>query len=155
MNLNAIANSITRAVNPNTVDAILMTNIGYSIIAGGKQSAIHSDSKVEIQCQSIESDQLEHLNLMSQQGQYNFVYFDGLISAQRRSLDRGEDYLIFKPYGEADYSVWKVTKVLESYPDWTKVLVHRMGIVDPANFQFFGFDESGQAKPFDVGVLLK
>lgn len=155
MNLYAIANSITRAVNPNNTQAILMTNMGYQIIRGGKQVAIHDSAPIEIQTQSIESDQLEHLNLINQQGQYNFVYANGLLSAQRRSLDKGEDYLIFKPYGEEQNAVWKVVKVMESYPDWTKVLVHRMGQVEAENLQFFGFDESGEAKPFDVGVMLK
>jgi len=49
-----------------------------------------------------------------------------LISAQRRNLDKGEDLLKFKAYGEDEVSTWKVTKVMESYPDWVKVLVHRV-----------------------------
>ena len=76
--------------------------------------------------QSIESKDLQHLNLTAQQGQYNFVYANGLISAQRRNLDKGEDLLKFKAYGEDEVSTWKVTKVMESYPDWVKVLVHRV-----------------------------
>lgn len=124
MNLRAIANSITRAINPNNTQAVLMTNDGYSIAAGGIQQPKYIESIIEIQTQSIESDQLDHLNLVSQQGQYNFVYANGLISAQRRSLNKGEDMLRFKPYGEDEEVTWKVVKVLESYPDWVKVLVH-------------------------------
>lgn len=155
MNLRAIANSITRGVNPNNTQAVLMTNMGYQIMAGGKQVAIHDSAPIEIQTQSIESDELDHLNLVSQQGQYSFVYANGLISAQRRSLGKGEDYLVFKPYGEDQNTIWKVTKVMESYPDWVKVLVVRMNQVDIDKLQFFGFSESGFAKPFDVGVFLK
>lgn len=155
MNLYAIASGLIQGVNPNNKNAVLMTNMGYQIQRGGKQVAVHDSSNIEIQQQSIESDQLEHLNLASQQGQYNFVYANGLMSAQRRSLDKGEDYLIFKPYGESENALWKIVKVLESYPDWTKVLVKRMNQVDINNVSFFGFDESGFAKPFDVGVFLK
>lgn len=155
MNLRSIANSITRGVNPNNTQAVLMTNMGSQIMRGGKQVPIHDSASIEIQTQSIESDQLEHLNLVSQQGEYNFVYANGLISAQRRSLGKGEDFLIFKPYGEDQNTIWKVVKVLESYPDWTKVLVHRMNQVDIENTQFFGFSETGFAKPFDMGVFLK
>ena len=155
MNLYAIANSITRGINPNNTQALLMTNMGYQIIRGGTQVPIHDSSSIEIQTQSIESDQLEHLNLASQQGTFNFVYANGLLSAQRRSLDKGEDYLVFKPYGEEQNSIWKIVKVLESYPDWTKVLVHRMNQVEAEKLQFFGFSETGFAKPFDQGVFQK
>ena len=126
MNLRAIANSITRGINPNNTQAVLMTNDGFEIIAGGKKVPKYIESTIEIQTQSIESDELDHLNLVSQQGQYNFVYANGLISAQRRNLDKGEDLLKFKAYGEDEVSTWKVTKVMESYPDWVKVLVHRV-----------------------------
>ena len=128
MNLRAIANSITRGVNPNNTQAVLMTNDGFEIIAGGKKVPKYIESTIEIQTQSIESDELDHLNLVSQQGQYNFVYANGLISAQRRTLNKGEDMLRFKPYGEDDDVVWKVVKVMESYPDWVKVLVHRTSL---------------------------
>lgn len=128
MNLRAIANSITRGINPNNTEAILASCTGYTIVTGGKQVPQYLESVIEIQTQSIESDQLEHLNLSSQQGQYNFVYANGLISAQRRTLNKGEDLLKFKPYGEDDVVTWKVVKVLESYPDWVKVLVHRTSL---------------------------
>jgi len=118
MNLRAIANSITRGVNPNNTEAILASCTGYTIVAGGKQVPQYLESVIEIQTQSIESDQLEHLNLSSQQGQYNFVYANGLISAQRRTLSKGEDLLKFKPYGEDDVVTWKVVKVLNLDRDW-------------------------------------
>ena len=115
MNLRAIANSLTRGINPNNTTAILAKNDGYTVAAGGIKTPKY-----------IESKDLQHLNLTAQQGQYNFVYANGLISAQRRNLDKGEDLLKFKAYGEDEVSTWKVTKVMESYPDWVKVLVHRV-----------------------------
>lgn len=128
MNLRAIANSLTRGVNPNNTQAALMTNDGFEIIAGGKKVPKYIESTIEIQTQSIESNVLEHLNLTAMQGQYNFVYANGLISAQRRSLDKGEDMLRYKAYGEDTESTWKVVRVMESYPDWVKVLVHRVNV---------------------------
>ena len=126
MNLRAIANSLTRGINPNNTTAILAKNDGFTIMAGGIKTPKYIESTIEIQTQSIESKDLQHLNLTAQQGQYNFVYANGLISAQRRNLDKGEDLLKFKAYGEDEVSTWKVTKVMESYPDWGKVLVHRV-----------------------------
>ena len=126
MNLRAIANSLTRGINPNNTTAILAKNDGFIIAAGGIKTPKYIESTIEIQTQSIESKDLQHLNLTAQQGQYNFVYANGLISAQRRNLDKGEDLLKFKAYGEDTVSTWKVVKVMESYPDWVKVLVHRV-----------------------------
>ena len=113
MNLRAIANSLTRGINPNNTTAILAKNDGYTVAAGGIKTPKYIESTIEIQTQSIESKDLQHLNLTAQQGQYNFVYANGLISAQRRTLNKGEDMLKFKPYGEDGEVVWKVVKVME------------------------------------------
>ena len=128
MNLRSIANSITRGVNPNNTTAVLMTNDGYTIAPGGIKTPKYIESTIEIQQQSLESADMQHLNLATQQGQYSYVYANGLISAQRRNLEKGEDMLKFKAYGEDTVSTWKVEKVMESYPDWVKVLVHRVNV---------------------------
>ena len=60
------------------------------IAAGGIKTPKYIESTIEIQTQSLKSKDLQHLNLTAQQGQYNFVYANGLISAQRRNLDKGE-----------------------------------------------------------------
>ncbi|MFX5108418.1 hypothetical protein ABTC70_19755, partial [Acinetobacter baumannii] len=65
------------------------------------------------------------LNLVSQQAQYSFAYLNGRVSAIRRSKGTGSEQLIFKPYGEDDEVTWNVTKVIESYPNWVKVLICR------------------------------
>ena len=61
--LRMMANSVTRGVNSNIPDATLLTNAGYTIAANGKQVPRYADSIIEIQTQSIETEQLEHLNL--------------------------------------------------------------------------------------------
>lgn len=124
INLRGIANGIINAINPDT-PAILKVNEGYDTSASGTQIPKFVEQPIMIQLQSIETAALEHLNLVSQQGQFSYAYADGRISALRRSLGKGNEQLVFTPYGEDEAVTWKVIKVIESYPSWVKVLICR------------------------------
>lgn len=154
MRVRMMANSITRGVNSNIPDATLLTNMGFTIAPNGKQLPIYANSTIEIQTQSIETEQLQHLNLVSQQGQYSYIYADGLISAQRRTLSLGSDLLVFAPYGESDTVAWRVLKVIESYSDWVKLLGVRLTALDAEKLGWFGF-EGTMLQPLNQGVFEK
>lgn len=154
MRVRMMANSITRGVNSNIPDATLLTNMGFTIAPNGKQLPSYANSTIEIQTQSIETEQLQHLNLVSQQGQYSYIYTNGLISAQRRTLSLGSDLLVFAPYGESDTVAWRVLKVIESYSDWVKLLGVRLTALDAEKLGWFGF-EGTMLQPLDQGVFEK
>lgn len=154
MRVRMMANSITRGVNRNIPDATLLTNMGFTIAPNGKQLPSYANSTIEIQTQSIETEQLQHLNLVSQQGQYSYIYANGLISAQRRTLSLGSDLLVFAPYGESDTVAWRVLKVIESYSDWVKLLGVRLTALDAEKLGWFGF-EGTMLQPLDQGVFEK
>ncbi len=154
MRVRMMANSITRGVNLNIPDATLLTNMGFTIAPNGKQLPSYANSTIEIQTQSIETEQLQHLNLVSQQGQYSYIYANGLISAQRRTLSLGSDLLVFAPYGESDTVAWRVLKVIESYSDWVKLLGVRLTALDAEKLGWFGF-EGTMLQPLDQGVFEK
>ena len=154
MRVRLMANSITRGVNANIPDATLLTNMGYTIAPNGKQLPSYANSTIEIQTQSIETEQLQHLNLISQQGQYSYIYTNGLISAQRRTLALGSDLIVFKPYGESEDVAWRALKVIESYSDWVKILGVRLSKLDAEKLGFFGF-EGTMLQPLDQGVFEK
>lgn len=124
MNLRAMANSAVVSVNGN-ISATLKVNDGYETTPAGDQIPKYSEQTIIIQTQSLETQDLEHLNLMNQQGQFIYAYANGRISALRRSLGKGSEQLIFKPYGEDDDVIWNVSRVIESYPEWVKVLLWR------------------------------
>ena len=124
MNLRGIANSITTSVNPNQ-SAILRINDGYTVSDSGEQIPQYTNDPITIQPQSLETSDLEHLDLMNQQGQFLYVYANGRISGLRRSLGLGSEHIIFTPYGEDEPVDWMVKRVLESFPDWVKVLLWR------------------------------
>ena len=102
-----------------------MVNIGNTVDDTGKQVPKFDTSNISIQPQSIDTGDLEHLNLISQQGQFLYAYASGQISAIRRSQGLGNERIIFTAYGESGASEWIVKRVLESYSDWAKVLLCR------------------------------
>ncbi|WP_432784681.1 hypothetical protein AAEX37_01958 [Oligella sp. MSHR50489EDL] len=124
MNLRQIANSITSGVNPN-IEAIMRINTGFVVDDAGEQVASFIEEPVVIQTQSLSTKDLEHLNLVAQQGQFLYAYTNGRVSALRRALGKGSERLIFKPYGENAVVEWVVTQVIESYPNWVRVLLWR------------------------------
>lgn len=118
MNLRAIANSITRGVNPNATNAIHKVNDGFEILAGGKKVAKYIEMPIsDLQIQETGSEKLYHLNLVNQQGMHCTFFANGLVSSQVRSMQKGEDYLVFRPANETQMTEWKVVKIERSYDD--------------------------------------
>lgn len=124
MNLSAIANGMTSSVNPN-MQAILKVNEGYEVDDYGDQIPKFIEHTITIQTQSMSTADLERLNYASQQGQFLYAYANGSVSALRRSQGKGAEMMIFKPYGEDADAEWLVKQVVESYPDWVKVVLWR------------------------------
>ncbi|MEG0278057.1 MAG: hypothetical protein RR510_15295 [Morganella sp. (in: enterobacteria)] len=120
----SLANTAIQCVNKN-LPAVLMANDGYEIDESGKQIAKYTESDISVQLQSLSTQDLEHLGVTNQQGQFIYGYARGQISALRRAKKQGADKLRFNAYGEDEESEWLVTQVIESYPSWVKVLLWR------------------------------
>lgn len=120
----AIANSAIQVVNKN-LPATLVANEGFEIIPGGKQVPKLTSYEISAQMQSLSTQDLEHLGVINQQGEFIYCYARGKIEAIRRAKDKGADKISFVAYGESEPSEWLVTKVIESYPSWVKVLLWR------------------------------
>lgn len=120
----AIANSAIQVVNKN-LPATLIANEGFEIIPGGKQVPKFVSYEISVQMQSLSTQDLEHLGVVNQQGEFIYCYVRGQIEAIRRAKDKGADKISFVAYGESEPSEWLVTKVIESYPSWVKVLLWR------------------------------
>lgn len=124
MNLRNIANGVVASVNPNMV-ALLRVNDGFSVDEIGNQIPRYIETDITIQTQSIATADLEHLNLVNQQGQFIYAYANGQIAALRRTQGKGAEQILFTPYGEEQPCTWLVKQVLESYATWVKVLLWR------------------------------
>lgn len=125
INVRALANQHTSLVNPN-ISAILRVNDGYTVDDWGNQVPSFTDHTIEIQAQSLESKEKDHLGLVDHQGEYISAYAYGSITAIQRWLDKGASQLIFTPYGESSPVSWNVNKVLESYSTWVRLLLARI-----------------------------
>nr|DAX53490.1 MAG TPA: head closure knob [Caudoviricetes sp.] len=124
MNLRAIANGVTRAVNPN-MTATLMLNNGYRTDDTGVRTAHYDTETVTIQTQSLSSQERQEFDGLLQQGHMLNVYVTGQFSVLRRIAGKGSDKLVFAPYGETEPTEWLIKSVSESWPDWCKVVVWR------------------------------
>lgn len=124
MNLSGIANSVITGVNPNQ-QAVLKINTGSAVDDSGKVNPCFTEQPITIQPQSLSTADLDHLNLINQQGQFMYAYITGQISAIRRSQGKGAEHVMFTAYGEDEPSDWVVKQVVESYATWCKVLLWR------------------------------
>lgn len=124
MNLSGIANSVISGVNPNQ-KAVLKNSTGSTVDDSGKVRPCFTEQAITIQPQSLSTADLDHLNLVNQQGQFMYAYVSGQISAIRRSQGKGAEHIMFTAYGETEPSDWVVKQIVESYATWCKVLLWR------------------------------
>lgn len=118
MDLRSIANSVSTIVNANESVTLRRSN-GYTIGAGRRQvPAYEPDIQGFAQIQALDGSELQHLENMSQQGVLRAIYLRGALHAITRPLNIGGDIV-----KRADGSTWLITKVLETWPDWTKAVI--------------------------------
>ena len=124
MNLRAIANSAITSVNPN-LPAVLKLNDGYTTDATGKRKSGYSEHPVTVQTQTLSTQDLSLFEGLAQQGTLLYAYVTGQFHGLRRQDGKGADKLVFAAYGETETTEWLVKQVVESWPDWCKVLLWR------------------------------
>lgn len=124
INVRAIANTAIQTVNKN-LPATLLASDGFDTDEAGVQIPKYTPHDISMQLQSLSTQDLEHLGVINQQGEFIYGYARGQIEAIRRAKQKGADKVKFVAYGESEQSEWLVTKVVESYPSWVKVLLWR------------------------------
>lgn len=124
INVRGLANMAIQTVNPN-MPAVLRVNMGYQVAPGGVQTPVFDEFDVTIQAQSLSSQEKFNLDLINKQGEFISVYVAGAVHAIRRIEKQGSSELIFRPYGEETDATWRVDQVMESYPQWSRLLLWR------------------------------
>lgn len=124
INVRRLANFATQNVNPN-MGAKLRVNTGYTVAPGGVQTPSYDQLDIEIQAQSLSSQEKFNLDLINKQGEHISVYAYGAIHAIRRIVQKGSSELLFTPYGESETATWRVEQVMESFPTWCRLLLWR------------------------------
>lgn len=124
INVRALANSATQNVNPNQV-VTLQINDGYTVDEYGKQVPKFIEKEIEIQQQSLSSQEKYNLDLINRQGEFISIYAFGALDGIRRWVQKGSSRFIFPAYGEDQPAVWYIEQVAESYANWTRVICYR------------------------------
>ena len=121
MNLRGIANSVSSVVNPNT-PVSLKRSTGYTMGPGMKQVPSYADAVTGSgQIQALDNAELELTAGLNLQGDVRAIYLYGSLAGALRPDGKGGDIITVTVGRNA--GVWLVTKVLESWPDWTKAVI--------------------------------
>jgi hypothetical protein len=121
MNLHGIAGPIIGAVNPN-IHVVFEESTGYTKDAAFRQvPAFAAPVTLLGQVQELTSKDLQHLEAMNVQESSVAIYLYGTANGVVRVKQEGGDRITV-PSGPSA-GVYKVTRVIEQWPDWVKVAV--------------------------------
>ena len=126
INLRAVANSITSTINPN-IPAVLKRSTGYTTDDAGVRVNAFTEQNIVIQSQSMTSKELQLVESLGLQGYTRAVHLNGNIEGLRRHVEQGADILMFKQHDDSEPMDWLVVQVMESWPNWCRVLLCRQG----------------------------
>lgn len=116
MNLHGLVSQQIGRINPFT-KATLRQSTGYEITADGTQTPTYREWDVSIQVQALSTDELQRVDGLNLQGNKQGVYLNGNWNGVVRASRMGGDLLVFGG------QTWLVVSVIESWPDWCKLLV--------------------------------
>lgn len=123
MNLNAIANAVVTAVNPNAA-ATLFISTGNTVDANFVQQATYDKLAVSAQVQPLTSGDIGQLDALNIQGAQKAVYLNGTALAISRIKQRGGDLIVFANGVMPEGNTWLVLASLEQWATtWCKVAV--------------------------------
>jgi hypothetical protein len=122
MNLHAMTRQAIRTVNPDIV-ATLRVSTGYTQDASYKSIPTYNDSRALIQVQGLTEGDLKVVNGLNLEGVMRSVYMNGNWQGIVRVTQKGGDLIKFPLSGSTIVRTWKIVQVMESWPDWTRVIV--------------------------------
>lgn len=119
MDLRGLANGVTSTVNPN-VTVSVQRSTGYAIGAGARQVPTYATAVVgPANIQALDANDIKQLDGLNISGQIRAIYLRGALAGVVRPDDAGGDIV------QIGSEIWLVTKVLESWPTWTKAAIVR------------------------------
>lgn len=124
MNLHQIVSGAIGAINP-FIPVTVQKSTGYTTDATGKRTPQFSNVATTGQVQALSGDdikQLENLGIAIQ-GVMRSVYLNGDWQGLVRVDGTGGELFQFARPGHSQPDTWRVTQVLETWPDWCKVAV--------------------------------
>jgi hypothetical protein len=128
MDLRGIANQVSNCVNGNILVSLQISN-GWTTGAGARQvPAYKTPLTGPAQVQALDGSDLKKIEGLNIQGDIRVLYMYGNLAGVIRPDSRGGDLVtIISPSPLELQGQWLVTKVLESWPTWTKVCIVKQG----------------------------
>lgn len=118
-----MANMATSTVNPNEIVTVLPSN-GYTTGPGARQVPTYGIPVTgPAQIQALDNSDLRQIEGLNLQGDIRAIYLRGKLAGVIRPEQIGGD-LVKRGFPE---ETWLITKVLETWPTWTKAVIIRQG----------------------------
>lgn len=123
MNLRAVANSVTRVINPN-VAAVLKVSTGFTIV-DHMQVPQYDDEPVVAQVQPLTTGDVRQMDALNIQGAEKAIFLNGAALAIVRVKQLGGDLVVFPDGTLPEGNTWKILANLEQWGGrtWCKVAV--------------------------------
>jgi hypothetical protein len=123
INMHATVRGAITSVN-NDIAASFQASTGNTPNASGKQTPTFATAvPVKIQSQPLKYSDLQHINNMNLTGVFRSVHMYGNTEGVVRPTQQGGDLLTFKQTPSSVTQTWKVVSVMETWPEWCRVLV--------------------------------
>lgn len=117
VNLRIVANSVTRAINPNVV-CEHWRSTGSTTLASGKREPSYAKSPIAVQVQAMDDEDLKQLDALNIQGVHRKVFANKQVAAAIRVAQKGGDLLVFPAGVLPEGTTWLCTHMLERWPGW-------------------------------------
>lgn len=123
MTIRGLANGLTRMVNGNQMLTWVQNSGYYTDNAGKRVPKPPLEQTLSGQVQPLTSDDIKHMDALNMQGVFRSVYLYGDVQAIVRADGKGGDLLRFPDAPGGDSRNWLVSKVMEAWPTWCRVIV--------------------------------
>lgn len=117
VNLRGVANSVTRAINPNVVCERWRSS-GSTTTESFKREPTYTKAPCIVQIQAMDDKDLAQLDSLNISGTHRKVYTNTQVAAIIRAAEKGGDLLVFPAGVLPEGTTWLVTHLLERWPDW-------------------------------------
>jgi hypothetical protein len=117
-----MVNKYTQITNPN-VCINWIQSTGCVTNNAGKRTPTFITLSVEAQIQALSTSDLEHTDGLNITNVMRTVYLYGNAAGVVRADNIGGDILVFPEIPSSSNKNWLITKVVETWPEWSKVIV--------------------------------
>jgi hypothetical protein len=122
MKLRSIVNGAVQGINQDQQITWIQSS-GYTTDADGNRTPNQVSTPVWANVQALSGNDLRHVDGLNMQGVMRSVYLYGDVEGIVRANGQGGDLLQFPMTPGGTAQNWLVTQVMETWPDWCRVIV--------------------------------